>query len=105
MGADAGRENGQDDLESCDSTHYGTPVVRVGPVPFLVEGADNVCPVSWQGCLPHDDVPEAVGKDAEEVNAEVVVRFRREAVVARGFVLPETVDGLSDLLDGEGAVL
>ena len=80
------------------------PVVRVCPVPFFVEGADNVCPVWWQGGLPRDDVPEAVGEDAEEVGREVVVCFRREAVVAWGFVLPETVDGLPDFVDGEGAV-
>ena len=35
-----------------------------------------------QGILPHDDVPEAVGEDAEEVGEEVVVSLRREAVVA-----------------------
>ena len=25
--------------------------------PFFVEGADNVCPVRWQGGLSRDDVP------------------------------------------------
>ena len=34
----------------------------------------------------------------------MVVCLRREAVVARGFVLPETVDGLLDFVDGEGEV-
>ena len=45
-----------------------------------------------------------MGKDAEEVGGEVVVCLRREAVVAWGFVLPETVDGLPDFVDGEGAL-
>ena len=53
--------------------------------------------VWWQAALPCDDVPEAAGKDAEEVGGEVVVCLRREAVVAWGFVLPETVDGLPGL--------
>ena len=35
---------------------------------------------------------------------EVVVCLRREAVVAWGFVLPETVDGLPDFVDDEGAL-
>ena len=56
------------------------------------------------GGLPRDDVPEAVGEDAEEVGGEVVVCLRREAVVAWGFVLPETVDVLLDFVDGEGAL-
>ena len=73
------------------------------PVPLFVEGADNVRPVWWQGGLPRDDVPEAVGEDAEEVSGEVVVCLRREGVVAWGFVLPETVDGPLDFVDGEGA--
>ena len=34
----------------------------------------------------------------------MVVRLRREAAVASGFVLPETVDGLPDFVDGEGAL-
>ena len=34
----------------------------------------------------------------------MVVCLRRAAVVAWGFVLPETVDGLPDFLDGEGAL-
>ena len=59
----------------------------------------------WQGGLPRDDVAEAVGEDAEEVGGGVVVCLRREAVVAWGFVLPGTVDGLPDFLDGEGAIL
>ena len=76
-----------------DCTDYVAPGVRVGPVPFFVEGADNVCPVWWQGGLPRYDVPEVVGENAEEAGREVVVCLRREAVVAWGFVLPETVDG------------
>ena len=36
------------------------------------------------------------------MGGEVVVFLRREAVVALGFVLPETVDGLPDFVDGEG---
>ena len=34
----------------------------------------------------------------------MVVCLRREAVVASGFVLPETVDGLPDYVDGEGVL-
>ena len=34
----------------------------------------------------------------------MVVCLRREAVVASGFVLPETVDGLPDFVYGEGAL-
>ena len=34
----------------------------------------------------------------------MVVCLRREAVVAWGFVLPETVDGLPGFVDGEGAL-
>ena len=49
-------------------------------------------------------VSEAVGENAEEVGGEVVVCLRREAVVAWGFVLRETVDGLPDFVDGEGAL-
>ena len=85
MGADAAQEDGPDDLDLHDCTDYGPPVVWVGPVPFFVEGADNVCPVWWQGGLPRDDVPEAVGEDAEEVGGEVVLCLCREAVVAWGF--------------------
>ena len=103
VGADAAQEDGPDDFDLRDRTDYGAPVVRVRPVPFFVEGADNVCPVWWQGGPPRDDVPEAVGEDAEEVGGEVVVCLCREAVVAWGFVLPETVDGLPDFVDGEGA--
>ena len=44
-----------------------------------------------------------MGEDAEEGGGGVVVCLRREAVVASGFVLPETVDGLPDFVDGEGA--
>ena len=35
---------------------------------------------------------------------EVVVCLRRQATIAWGFVLPETVDGLPDFVDGEGAL-
>ena len=70
-----------------DCTDYGAPVVRVCPVPFVVGGADNACPVWWQGGLPRDDVPEAVGENAEEVGGKVVVCLRREAIVACCFVL------------------
>ena len=35
----------------------------------------------------------------------MVVCLRREAIVAWGFVFPETVDGPPDLVDGEGAPL
>ena len=52
--------------------------------------------------MPRDDVVEAVGEDAEEVGGEVVVCLRREAVIAWGFALPETVDGPPDFMDGEG---
>ena len=34
----------------------------------------------------------------------MVVCLGREAVVAGGFVLPETVDGLGDFVDSEGAL-
>ena len=104
VGADAAWEDGADDFDLRDCTDYGAPVVQVGSVPFFVEGADNVCLVWWQGGLPRDDVPEAVGEDAEELGGEVVVCLRREAVVALCFVLPETVDGPLNLLDGEGAL-
>ena len=46
-----------------------------------------------------------MGGDAEDVGGEVVVCLRREAVVAWGFVLPKTVDGLPDFVDGAGAFL
>ena len=74
---DAAQEDGPDDLDLRDCTHYGTPAVPLGPVPFFVEGADNACPVWWQGGLPRDNFPEAVGEDAEEVGREVVLRHRR----------------------------
>ena len=45
-----------------------------------------------------------MGEDAEKVGLGVVVCFRWDAVVARGFVLPETVDGPPDFVDGEGAL-
>ena len=91
-------------FDLCDCTDYGSPVVRVCPVPLLVKGADNISPVWWQGGLPRDDVPEALGGDAEEVAGGMVVCLCREAVVAWVFVLPETVDGPPDFLDGEGAL-
>ena len=104
VGADAAQEDGPDDFHLRDCTDYGAPVVRVAPVPLFVEGADNVCPVWWRGGLLRDDVSEAVGEDAEEVGGQVVVCLRREAVVAWGFELPETVNGPLELLDGEGAL-
>ena len=104
VGADAAQEECPDDFDLRDCTDYGVPVVRVRPVPFFVEGAGNFCPVLSQGGLPRDDVPQAVGKDAEEVGGGVVVCLRREAVIVWGFVLPETVDGLPDFVDGEGAL-
>ena len=45
-----------------------------------------------------------MGEDAEEVGGEVVVCLCREAVVAWGFVLPETVDRLPDFVYAEGAL-
>ena len=45
VGADAAQENGPDHLDLRDSTHYGAPVVRVGPVPLFAGGANNVGPV------------------------------------------------------------
>ena len=104
VGADAAQKDGPDDFDLRDCTDYLAPVVRVGSALFFVEGADNVCKVWWQGGLPRDDVPEAMGEDAEEVGGEVVVCLRREAVVTWGFVLPETVDGPRDFVDGEGAL-
>ena len=104
VGANAAQEDGPDNFDLPDCTDHGAPVIRVRPVPFFVEGADNVCPVWCQGGLPRDDVPEAVGEDAEEVGGEVVVCLRREAVVACSFVLRETVDGVPDFVDGEGAL-
>ena len=35
----------------------------------------------------------------------MVMRLRREAILARGFVFPGSVDRLSNLVDGEGAFL
>ena len=104
LGANAAQQDGLDNFDLHDRTDYGAPVVWVGPVPFFVEGADNVCSVWWQEGLPRDNVPEAVGDNAEEVGGEVVVCLRREAVVAWGFVLPETVDDLPDFVDAEGAL-
>ena len=104
VGADAAQEDGPDNFDLRDCTDYGAPVVVVGPVPFFVEGAHNIFPVWWQGGLPRDDVPEAVVEDAEEVGGEVVLCLRREVVIAWGFVLPETVDGPLDFVDGKGAL-
>ena len=96
--AEAAQEDGPDNFYLCDCTDYGAPVVRVDPVPLFV------CLVWWQGGLPCDGVPEAVGEDAEQVGGELVVCLRWEAVVAGGFVFPETVDGPPDFVDGEGAL-
>ena len=54
--------------------------------------------------MPRDDVPEAVGEDAEEAGREVEVCLCREAVVAWGFALPDTADGPPDFVHGEGAL-
>ena len=54
--------------------------------------------------LSPDNVPQPQGGEAQEMGGEVVVCLSREAVVARGFVLPEIVDGLLDFVDGEGAL-
>ena len=80
VGGESAQEDGPADFDLRECTDYGAPVVRGGPVPFFVEGADNVCPVWWQGGLPRDDVPEAIGKDAKEVGGEVVVCLPREVV-------------------------
>ena len=98
VGADAAQEDGPHNFDLRDCTDYGAPVVLVRRAPFLVQGSDNVCPVWWQGGLPRDDVPEAPGEDAEEVGGGVVICLRRGGVVAWSFVLPETVDGISDPL-------
>ena len=45
-----------------------------------------------------------MGEDEEEVGGEVVVCLHREAVVAWGLVLPETVGLLLDFVDGEWGV-
>ena len=47
VGADAAQEDGPHDLDLRDRTDYGALVVRVRPVPFFVEAAENVCPVWW----------------------------------------------------------
>ena len=91
VGTDAAQDDGPDDLDLRDCTQYRAPVVRVGPVPLFVEGADHVGPGRWQRGLPRNVVPQALGEDADEVGGEVIVRLRREAVVPRGFVFPETV--------------
>ena len=103
-GADAAQEDGPDALDLRDCTHYGAPVVRVGSVPLFVEGADNYGSVRWQGALPDDDIPQALGEEAEEVGREVIVRVRSEAVVARGWMFSETTDCLTDFMDGQGAL-
>ena len=92
-------------LTSVTAQTMGRQLSGLAQSSFFVEGADNVCPVWWQGDSPRKDVPGAVGEDAEEVGGEVVVCLRTEAVVASGFVLPETVDGLPHFVDGEGALL
>ena len=91
-------------LTSVTAQPMGRQLSGLAQSTLFVEGTDNFCPVWWQGGLPREDVPEAVGEDAEGVSGEVVVCLRREAVVAWGFVLPETADGLPDVVDGEGAV-
>ena len=63
MPADAAQEDGPDDLHLRECADYGTPVVRVGPVPFFGEGGDKVCPIWWQGGLPRDDVQCVLGRD------------------------------------------
>ena len=45
-----------------------------------------------------------MGEDAEEVDGEVVVCRGREANVAWAFVLLQTLGGLPDFVDGEGAL-
>ena len=52
VGADAAQEDGPDDFDLRDRTDYGAPVVRVRPVPFFVEGADNVCQSGGRGVRP-----------------------------------------------------
>ena len=105
VGADAVQEDGPDHLHRPDRTHYGAPVVRVVPVRLFVEGVDSVGAVWWQGGLTRDNVSQALGRDAEEMGGEVIVRLRREAVAARCFVFLETVDGLPDFMDVEGTLL
>ena len=83
----------------------GVPVVQVGPVPFFVEGADNVCPFWWHGDSSGDDAPQSLGQGAEEVGGEVVVRLSGEAVVAGGFVLSELSDGFLDFVHGYWVLL
>ena len=55
--------------------------------------------------LPRNDAPQALSEDAEELGGEVVVRLRREAVVARSFVLRGNLDRLPDFVDGERTFL
>ena len=52
VGADAAQEDGPDDLYLLDCTDYGAPVVRVGPVPLFVEGADNFAQAGSRGVCP-----------------------------------------------------
>ena len=84
-------------LTSATAHTMGRQLSGLVQSPFFVEGEDKVCPVCRQGGLPSDDVTQAVGEDAEAVGGELVVRLRWEAVVARGFVFPETLHGLSGL--------
>ena len=105
VGADAAQKDGSDVLDLRDCTHYGAPVVGVAPVPLFVERVDHVGPVWWQGGLSRDNVPQALSEEGVEVHGEVVLRLRSKAVVPRGFVFPEAVNGLPDFVDGEGAFL
>ena len=52
VGADAAQEDDLDNPDLHECTHYGTPVVRAGQVLVFLEGADNFCPVPWQGVRP-----------------------------------------------------
>ena len=104
-GEDAAQEDGPVDLYLSDCTHYRAPVGRVGPDPLFVEGADTAGPVWWYRGLYRDDVPQEFGEEVDEAGGEVVLCLRREAVVARELVTPETVDGLPDFVDGEAALL
>ena len=55
--------------------------------------------------MSRDDVPQVLGGEAEEVGGEAVVGLRKEAVISRGLVFPETVDGLPRFVDGEWRLL
>ena len=105
VGAYAAQEDGPDDIHLHDCTHFGAPVVRVDADLLSEERADHVGQVRWQGGLPRDNYPQALGEDAEKVGGEVIVRLRRKAVLALGSVFLQTVDGRPDFVDGEGALL